>query len=130
MELFAESAVTAIDRGRSTPARSSEERIRQTRSRMAVWVRSPMTGIRKTKASSHERPFSDRRMDMYVTMRMMKTLKITYHQVEMKLEKPIIMRVGRGSFAWNDLKKTTKRGSTNMAKTPTVTTDMHATTIG
>ena len=40
------------------------------------------------------------------------------------------MRVGSGSLAWNDLKKVTKRGSTNVARTTTVTMAMTITTAG
>ena len=46
------------------------------------------------------------------------------HQLETKPETASNMRVGRGSVAWNDLKKTWKRGSTKVARTTTVTTAM------
>ena len=52
------------------------------------------------------------------------------HQCEKNDEALSSMRVGSGSLAWSDLKKTTKRGMTKVAKTTTTKTDMTATTPG
>ena len=55
------SAVTAMARGRSTPAVTSDARTRHTRSTMAAWRRLPATGSFRSTESSHARPCRERR---------------------------------------------------------------------
>src|SRR5665213_1601708 len=123
MELLADSAVIVIDLGRSTPARSIDDNTRHTLSNMAVCVRSPTTGSFRRIASRRARPRSDRRIEINPAIAATMQAKMTYHHFDTKLDEFSIIRVGRGNFAWSELKKTTKRGRTKAPSTMMVTTD-------
>ncbi len=126
--LFADSAVTAMACGRSTPARSMEESTRQMRSRTAAWTRRPRTGSFSTNPSRMARPWGDRRIGQAATTAMTMTPTITNHQFE-KNEVALKQHPGRQrELCMKRLKNTTKRGNTNVARTTITTTAMNATT--
>ena len=52
------------------------------------------------------------------------TAKMMYQLASTKFEAASSIRVGSGSFAWSDWKNVLNRGSTNTARTTTVTSDM------
>ena len=58
------------------------------------------------------------------------TAKMAHHQCVTKFETLSNIRVGSGSLALNDLKKTTNFGMTKVARMTTTTTAMTATTAG
>src|ERR1019366_2243560 len=105
-----------MERGRSTPARNIEERTRHTRSRIAVWVRSPTTGSRKIILSRMRRPPGERRIEMNPATMAINTEKMMYHHVEKNAEELSNIRVTSGNLACSELKKTTKRGNTKTPK--------------
>src|ERR1700722_1722957 len=116
--------------GSETPALSMEERMRQTRSMIAVRTRSPRMGSLRMKESMYALPVRDRRMaKMAATTTMTKTAT-AHHQWLKKFEALSSILVGRGSSALKDLKNTTNFGITNAAKTMTTATAMSATTAG
>src|ERR1700722_19433389 len=128
--LLADSAVTATERGKSTPAFSMEDKMRHVRSRIAVWVRSPTTGNFSMRASSLARPRGSLRIHMNPPTNTAMTPNSANHQCKMNADVDIMMRVTSGNFAPRDLKNTVNRGRTKIVSTRTVTTDITATTAG
>src|SRR6266699_7305914 len=99
--------------------------MRQTRSRTAWRTRSPATGILSRIASSLARPAFERRVAPIATTRRSAPPPRTNHHEDMKLANESNMRVGKGSLAFNDLKKVLNFGKTYAVRTITVTLDIN-----
>src|ERR1700677_3704213 len=97
---------------------------------MAAWSRLPATGSLRSTESSHARPWLERRSVTKLMTATKMTPPMAHHHVLTKAEMLRSIRVGNGSFAFNDEKKVRNLGNTKVARTMTVTTAITATTAG
>src|SRR5437763_6924659 len=102
--------------GSGTPAPIIDDRMRQNRSTIVYRTTSATTGSFSSAASLNRRPPAERRLRNSARETNPAPATTAHHQSPRNLAVSSTILVGRGSFASNDLKKTSNLGSTKIVR--------------